>query len=188
MRWCRRILSSVQPQLCRALCFVCLYLSITHLLHVPHLPLFVSHDYLSTHSNTGRLFFNTAPLELEQMDVFDPDVYIQAGRCQNPCQHTCNNEWITCHCQILIVPTAARPPIEHFPSADGDRRLQNYQEGSMLICTRESHPSCYYSMLQDDRVTPEGDQVMSRGDTEVGQLLGVRYIIHIHKQHPVVAE
>lgn len=58
----------------------------------------------------------------------------------------------------------------------------------MLICTRESHPSCYYSMLQDDRVTPEGDQVMSRGDTEVGQLLGVRYIIHIHKQHPVVAE
>lgn len=58
----------------------------------------------------------------------------------------------------------------------------------MLICTWESHASCYYSMLQDDRVTPEGDQVMSRGDTEVGQLLGVCYIIHIHKQHPVVTE
>lgn len=43
-------------------------------------------------------------------------------------------------------------------------------------------------MLQDDRVTPEGDQVMSRGDPEVGQLLGISYIIHIHKQHPVVAE
>lgn len=37
-------------------------------------------------------------------------------------------------------------------------------------------------------VTPEGAQVMSRGDTEVGQLLGVCYIMHIHKQHPVVAE
>lgn len=56
----------------------------------------------------------------------------------------------------------------------------------MLICTWESHASCYYSMLKDDRVTPEGDQV--RGDTEVGQLLGVCYIIHIHKQHPVVTE
>lgn len=43
-------------------------------------------------------------------------------------------------------------------------------------------------MLQDDRVSPEGDKVMSRGDPEVGQLLGVCYIIHIHKQHPVVAE
>lgn len=43
-------------------------------------------------------------------------------------------------------------------------------------------------MLQDDSVTPEGDQVMSRGDPEVGQLLGICYIIHIHKQHPVVAE
>lgn len=37
-------------------------------------------------------------------------------------------------------------------------------------------------------VTPEGDQVMSGGDPEVGQLLGIGYIIHIHKQHPVVAE
>lgn len=56
-----------------------------------------------------------------------------------------------------------------------------------LICTRAPRPSCYYSMLQDDRVSPEGDKVMSRGDPEVGQLLGVCYIIHIHKQHPVVA-
>lgn len=42
-------------------------------------------------------------------------------------------------------------------------------------------------MLQDDSVSPEGDKVMSRGDPEVGQLLGVCYIIHIHKQHPGVA-
>lgn len=55
-----------------------------------------------------------------------------------------------------------------------------------LICTRA--PSCYYSLLQDDRVSPEGDKVMSRGDPEVGQLLAVSYIIHIHKQHLVVAE
>lgn len=37
-------------------------------------------------------------------------------------------------------------------------------------------------------VTPEGDQVMSRRGPEVGQLLGICYITHIHKQHPVVAE
>lgn len=37
-------------------------------------------------------------------------------------------------------------------------------------------------------VTLEGDQVMSRGDTEVGQLVGICYIIHIHTQYPVVAE
>lgn len=56
-----------------------------------------------------------------------------------------------------------------------------------LISTRAPRPSCCYSVLQDDRVTPEGDQVMSRGDPELGQLRGVRYIIHIHKQRPVVA-
>lgn len=50
-----------------------------------------------------------------------------------------------------------------------------------------AHPSCYYSMLQDDSVRPEGDKVTSRGDPEVGQLRGVCYIIHIHKQHPGVA-
>lgn len=56
-----------------------------------------------------------------------------------------------------------------------------------LIRTRAPRPSCYYSVLRDDRVTPEGDQVMSRGDPEVGQLRGVRYVIHIHKRRPVVA-
>lgn len=56
-----------------------------------------------------------------------------------------------------------------------------------LICTRAPRPSCYYSVLQDDRVTPEGDRVMSRGDPEVGQLRGVGYVIHIHKRRPVVA-
>lgn len=50
--------------------------------------------------------------------------------------------------------------------------LAKPSKGSVLICTRESYPSCYYSTLQDDRVPPEGDQVMSRGDTEVGQLQG----------------
>lgn len=63
----------------------------------------------------------------------------------------------------LHVPAAARPPIRCFPAHKAIKR-------DRLICSRESHPSRYYSMLQDDRVTLEGDQVMSRGDPEVGQL------------------
>lgn len=100
-------------------------------------------------------------------------------------QHPCS-EWTTCHYRMPTVPTAAQPPTELFPSTDADHHFQNLQNRACWFL--QSHASCYYSMLQDDRVTPEGDQVMSRRDTEVGQLLGVCYIIHIHKQHPVVAE
>lgn len=36
----------------------------------------------------------------------------------------------TCHYQILTALTAAQPPIERFPSADGDHHLQNHQKGA----------------------------------------------------------
>lgn len=62
---------------------------------------------------------------------------------------------VNTNAKVLRNPLAAGPPLG---SSHGRQwlSLAKPSSGSMLICTWERLASCYYSVLQDDRVTPEG--------------------------------
>lgn len=129
-------LQCAAPVMSRAL--FCLSVLVHHkFLHFLHLLVFMSHDYLSTHSIICCLFLCMTPLEPVQIDVLILTSTFSETKMINS-RATNVSPWMYNHYHIPIVPTAAQSPIEHVPSADGYNHLQNHQKGACWFV----HESC----------------------------------------------
>lgn len=128
MRWYRRALQCAAPVMSRAP--FCLFLLVHHAFIPISCRAFLSPP--CDHSSTRAFFIPTRlPVDAALIASFDISL---AQAMKSSASHV--RTWVTSRLHFQIVPTAARPPIKHFPSAAGAHRFQSCQKGAFDLCTR----------------------------------------------------
>lgn len=165
---CRRLLSSVEPQLCRESSFA-------------HFSFFSHHTFttfpVSPHILTSWL--NTSRYTQQSLSLFSLRFLFTQ---ENP--DTFRNEKTSSTelpvISTLIIQSQKKHLAERALNAHSHYHLQMRQSGACWFVHESGVLPAITVCCKMTAFTPEGDEVMSRGDAEVGQLLGVCYLMHIH--------